>query len=274
MNDSRERRKQKRKRRPPATDILTVLPIASWPWPRIIAFVPQFPAIPHGDDVFYHFWAIAQQGVPIMRINYGRTDLVRNQAAKTLLGSDYTHVLMLDQDHQHPHHIVQALARWVIADPTIQVVGGLNFRRGAPYDPCAYLLGEDGRLYPPADWEEGLLEVDAIGTGSLLIAREVFEKIDPPWFFNDYSHVLEDRWPGEDLGFCSKCREAGIKMYVDTTISSPHMIDAVVDRSSFEEYTADHPSSTTPASEFRRYKPLSMEEDKGASPIGNEVKGL
>lgn len=232
-------------------DVLDTQPIGGWPWPRIVAFVPQFPAIPHGDDVFYNFWMLAQQGLPIMNIPYGRTDLVRNKAAMMLLKSNYTHVIMLDQDHQHPPDIVQRLARWVIMDPTKLVVGGLNFRRGAPYDPCCFLAGKNGALHPPVDWEQGLIRVDAVGTGSILIAREAFEVIEPPWFYNDYSRVWENAWPGEDIGFARKCMAAGIDHWVDTTTTSPHMIDAYIDESAFKAYLEDHDVTQIPLEEFQ-----------------------
>lgn len=248
--------------------VLNTRPISAWSWPRIIAFVPQFPALPHADDVFFHFWAIAQQGLPAMRISYGRTDLVRNKAALLLLQSNFTHVLMLDADHQHQQHITQLLARHVLEDPSRLVVGGLNFRRGEPYDPCAYLRGEDGKLYPPTEWERGLVEVDAIGTGSLLISREVFERIEPPWFFNDYSKVMEDHWPGEDMGFSKKCNEAGIKLYVDTTLTSPHMIDAVVDETAYREFLGDHQHTAVPVEEFKR----DAQPDRAAA-LGSEEVG-
>lgn len=231
-------------------EVLNMRPIGNWPWPRIVACVPQFPAMPHADDVFYHFWMLAQQGLPIMNISYGRTDVVRNKAAMLLLRSNYTHVLMLDQDHQHPPDIVQRLARWVIADPTRLVVGGLNYRRGAPYEPCAFLVDKKGVLHPPLDWEDGLVRCDVIGTGSLLIAREVFEIIEPPWFFNDYSKVWEDAWPGEDIGFGRKCMDAGISHWLDTTVTSPHMIDAVIDEGAFRNYLADHTIEQVTIEEF------------------------
>jgi hypothetical protein len=235
-------------------DVLSIQPVSAWPWPRVAIFVPQFPAIPHGDDVFYDFWAIAQQGTPIMKIPYGRTDVVRNRAALALLQSTFTHVLMLDQDHKHPWDVVQRLCRWVVADPNKLVVSALNFRRGAPYDPCVYLEGHDHMLYPPAEWEQGLIKVDAVGTGTLLIAREVFEILEPPWFWNDYSRVMEDRWPGEDLGFSRKCGEAGIELWCDTTLTSPHMIDAFVDESSYRQYMADHDAEILSLEEFERQR--------------------
>jgi hypothetical protein len=220
--------------------VLEIRPISSWPWPRIVGGVLMERAMGHADDVFFDFWSIAQQGLPLMKIPYGRTDVVRNRMAMELLKSNFTHLLMLDIDHKHLWSIVQRLARWVVADPKKLVVGGLNFRRGAPYDPCCFLEGADGKLYPPAEWEQGLIRMDAIGTGSVLISREVFERIPPPWFFNDYSRAWEDEWPGEDIGFSKLCRENGIELWVDTTTTSPHMIDAYVDESSFRQYLADH----------------------------------
>ena len=230
---------------------LRTWPIAAWTWPKIAIAIGMERALGHADDVFYDFWEIAAQGTPIIRMPYGRTDLVRNKVALALLESDYTHILYLDVDHKHPPNILQSLARWVLADPERLVVGGLNFRRGEPYDACAYKLGSgDGRVYPIVEWERGLIEVDAIGTGSLLVSRKVFERIEPPWFANDYSRVMWDEWPGEDLWFCRLCREAGIKMYCDTTVTSPHMIDATVDETVFRAFLADHSGTIMSIDEF------------------------
>ena len=154
MSDSRTRKKKAEAVKNPQ-DVLNTLPIQLWPWPRIAAFVPQFPALPYADITFSAFWGIAQQGVPLLRVNYGRTDVVRNRAAQVLLQSDFTHVLMLDADHQHPTKIVQLLARHVLNNPDVKIVGGMNFRRGAPFDPCCYVKSDDGRLFPPTAWPKG-----------------------------------------------------------------------------------------------------------------------
>ncbi|RPJ24411.1 MAG: glycosyltransferase family 2 protein [Planctomycetaceae bacterium] len=167
-------------------------PVHAWEWPRIVVGVPMERTMAHADDVFFNFLAIAQNGVPFIKQNYTRTDVARNKMAMQLLQSDFTHLLMLDVDHIHPTDIVQRLARWVVADPGKQVIGGLNFRRGEPYEPCCFLIGPDGRYYAPAEWERGLVKVDIIGTGSILISREVFERMQPPWFYNIYDRVWEE----------------------------------------------------------------------------------
>lgn len=221
------------------------------PWPRPVIGVLLERTLAHADKVFYSFIGIAQQGWPFVHMNYGRTDLARNKLALHLLGSDFTHIIMLDVDHQHPMDIVQLLMTNFVRKPDLKVVGGLNFRRGEPYDPCAYILGDEGKYHPIAEWEKGLIKVDALGTGCIAIAREVFEQIEPPWFYNDYSKVWEDIWPGEDIGFCTKCRQAGIELYVDTRVTSPHLIDAVVEESAYREYMKDHNMGVIPIESVR-----------------------
>lgn len=230
------------------------------PWPRPILGVPLERTIAHADKVFYNFIGIAQQGWPFIQVSYGRTDLARNRMALHLLASDFTHLIMLDLDHTHPINIVQRLMNHFVVNPERKVVGGLNFRRGEPYDPCAFIKGDDGKFYPIADWTPGLMQVDAIGTGCIAIAREVFEQIEPPWFYNDYSRVMEDVWPGEDMGFSEKCLKAGVKMWVDTTLTSPHLIDAVVDEDSYRLFIADHNMRSIPVESVRK---INVEAEDG-----------
>lgn len=218
-------------------ETLNTYPIAAWKYPRVLVGIPMERAISHADKVFWQFMAIAKQGPAFLPIPYMRTDLYRNKAAANLLQSDFTHLLMLDVDHIHPVNIIQQLARWVLLDrKKFQVIGGLNFRRGEPYEPCAFQVDNNGDIYTMAEWEQGLVKVDALGTGSILIAREVFEQLEPPWFFNDYSEAWKDNYPGEDIGFSAKCRAAGIGLYVDTTTTSPHMIDSQVTEETYRSY--------------------------------------
>lgn len=231
-------------RREEIENILRTLPIASWEYPRILVGIPLERTISHASLVFHRFLEIAAQAPMIMKQDYTRTDLARNRFAIKLLESDYTHLLMLDVDHVHPRDIVQRLARWPMMNPEIQVVGGLNFRRSEPYEPCCFLKDpETGGVNAPADWPEGLMKMDYIGTGSILIAREVFEKIPPPWFQIVYGIEAnwDDEWPGEDIGFSEKCSAAGINLYVDTTTTSPHVSDRLIGEPTFRAYLEQHP---------------------------------
>lgn len=187
---------------------------------------------------FAPFWAIANKGWPLIVTHYGRTDVQRNQIARELLGSEFTHVCMLDLDHLHPPNTVEQLAARVIEAPDRLVVGGLNFRRGAPFDPCAFTSNGQG-LRPLIDWPaRECIEVDAIGHGALLVHRSVFERIEPPWWAYDYGRAEEGFYPSEDMYFSYLCREAEISIWCDTGATSPHLIENVVNEDVWHSYRA------------------------------------
>lgn len=206
----------------------------------LIGLLPERNGVP-APDILFDLLAIAQRGHAFIRTAYARTDLQRNKLAEHLLSTDYTHLLMLDADHRHPHDIVERLMRWVVRDPTREVVAGLAFRRGQPYDPQAYVLREDGgdggsRLYQPSEIRKGLVRVDYVGSAALLVSRDVYLRLPRPWFALDYRRASEGQWPGEDIWFCNLCREAGIGVWVDTTCISPHLAESWIDQRTYETY--------------------------------------
>ena len=230
----------------PDPAVLDTYPVQSWPWPRIAVYVPLLPCLPDAPRVFGNFWAIAQQGVPLINAGYGEIAMQRCKVAEHLLESTYTHVLMLDHDHEHPYDIVQALAKRVIEDPRRLIVGGLVFRRTAPYDPALMLMDKRGDYWRSTEWESGVVEVDALSTACVLIHRSVFEHLTRPWFFYDYSGAEEGGkdWVRmtEDINFCRKARAAGLRIWVDTTVCSPHIPSdgPAVDEAFWRDYVAKH----------------------------------
>jgi hypothetical protein len=214
---------------PPATEKRGIRPMIAFPIERNVH-----------QKAFLAFTEVVQMGLPIFQSEYQRTDVARNRAGLALLNSEFTHVLMLDSDHIHTQDVVKRLLFWALRDPSIEVVGGLNFRRTEPYDPLAFTLGSDGKYYPPTEWPEGLVKVDAIATCALLISRTVFERGDPPWFYYDYSRAAEDVYPSEDMGFAKWCREHGVQQYCDTTCTSPHLTDQLVTADTFKTFYQAH----------------------------------
>lgn len=211
-------------------------------------------SLSHADKILFPLLRIAAKGFPFLEVPYGRTDMVRNKMALMTLGSSYTHLIMLDVDHIHPPNIVERLMVNFAKNPSLKIVGGLNFRRGVPYEPCAFIKVDDGRFLPMSTWPQGLVKVDALGTGCIAIAREVFEEIEPPWFYNNYDPALiwRDIWQGEDMGFSTKCRAAGIEMYVDTTITSPHLIDAMVNEDAYRVFLKDSKMEDAPLQDIAK----------------------
>lgn len=155
----------------------------------------------------------------------------RTKACAYAKKGGYTHILMLDNDHKHPANIVRQL----LAHDK-DVVGGLNFKRTEPHHPCAVteILPIEGRpgysrqTFPARN--SGLVKVDGVGTGCLLVKLSALERLEKPWFYMPYhdfasGDMTEESWPGEDGGFCLRCKEAGVEMFCDTGLTSPHLAE-------------------------------------------------
>jgi len=215
------------------------VPINGWNYPRVLVFIPLERTISYADSVLPQITQIAQRGADFIWSEYSPVAISRNKAAIQLLGTEFTHVLMLDLDHVHPADIVERLAKWAIIYPDIQVVGGLNYGRRPPYNPCIGIKNDKGEFTFPTKFEKGkLLEVDMLGTGCILINRTVFEDLTPPWFENDFSMWETGYYAGEDTVFSRRCREAGIRLFCDPDVTSPHIDYHTVKEETWRSYYA------------------------------------
>jgi glycosyltransferase involved in cell wall biosynthesis len=120
----------------------------------------------------------------------------------------------------------------------LDIIGGLCFQRTPPYQPTMYVMAsnaEHGYTFLE-DWDDdSAVEVDATGMAFVLIHKRVFDRIlrkqtgegfpdlearrnmRPPPFF---------RWEGEygeDFMFCREAKEAGNRIFVDTSIKIGHV---------------------------------------------------
>lgn len=102
-----------------------------------------------------------------------------------------------------------------------QIVGGVYRIKHRSSDCVVGMLKDDGEI---RNFKEGEITeprlVDVIGTGSMLIKREVFEKVPKPWFsFVDKPdlHNLP-----EDYHFCLLAKKQGIRVAVDPRFSTYH----------------------------------------------------
>jgi len=83
----------------------------------------------------------------------------------------------------------------------------------------SYILKDE--LHELRDDGTYLLEVRGSGFGFALIRTGVFGKIGEPWF--EYVWNRRGRKLSEDYSFCTKCRNAGIKLYTDTRVDCMHV---------------------------------------------------
>ncbi len=144
-------------------------------------------------------------------------DRARNHLVCRMLDHpiDPTHLLFLDADIVPPRETVGRLLR-----ANKSIVSGLYRKRLPPYEPMAFLKGRGGALKPISPKGPRLRRVDFVGAGCLLITREVFETIKPPWFTSEWT---ERGHLAEDFSFCEKARRTGFSIYVDTTVRPLHL---------------------------------------------------
>lgn len=188
-----------------------------------------------------------------MRAKYGRTDWQRNALAQRFMAvssNPEDTLVMLDNDHAHPADVIERLVE--VNKP---VVGALAFKRGKPYEPCAFMYGEDGFWHSPVTWDAGVVyEVDGLGHAAIAIQRQAFLQLEAaghkyPWWKYEYGENGD--MPSEDMYFMRICREAGIKHHLHTGVVCPHHANGWVDKDSWDQYVADHPEIYKPAEELR-----------------------
>jgi GT2 family glycosyltransferase len=145
-------------------------------------------------------------------------DANRNQMVKDFLGDeDNEWLIMCDNDVVPPRDILQ------MVDYGEKVVSAtVTIKKERVPQPVIVKQRDDGQYrqmgmdeyYEEID-DEGLVEVDGVGTGCILIHRSVVEDIEPPWFrfiYND-DGTLE---LGEDFYFGEKLRQNDYSMYVSS----------------------------------------------------------
>ena len=149
----------------------------------------------------------------------------RNSLVQQALDEGCSHLLMLDTDQVYPADTLKKLL-----SHKKDVCGVRVHRRWMPFDPI-FLRGNIGKYKSVSEdemYSGDLIPVDATGTGCLLFDMDVFLKVAHPWF----EFGLNNGKPvGEDINFCSKARQAGIEIFVDTSIEVGHLTTMQVNKS-------------------------------------------
>lgn len=151
-------------------------------------------------------------------------DRARNMCVETALESNAEYVFFLDSDVIVSPDSLQRLMSY-----GLPVVSGLYYTKGVDSHPCAWRFFP-GKGLLPVESGSGLVEVDAVGAGFLLVDTRVFRKLKPPWFrwtegFSPHPwNVLKNGLGvSEDFYFCYRVKEElGLKIYVDFGTRAKH----------------------------------------------------
>lgn len=145
----------------------------------------------------------------------------RNDLVIQFLKSDCEYLFFVDLDIGLPRDGLRQLV-----EDDVPIVGGLYFERIPPHNPMIFEKGEfterEHRYLFKRNYPEGLTEVDATGAGALLVKKEVFKNLTPPYFYQPEIAV------SEDFFFCERAKERGYKVYVDTSVKCTHYTEMIV----------------------------------------------
>jgi GT2 family glycosyltransferase len=174
---------------------------------------------------------------PFVRVKgSGLLSKQRNRVIKQFLdGTKSDWLLLIDSDEQLTLEAFDKLLE-TAHDKERPVVAGLVFAgfgiEGAPYPkpvPAIFQDAPEGFLPLYKYDKDSVFEIDAAGTGCLLIHRSVLEKMretadknqgtDWCWFWDG---PVDGNWIGEDLLFCRRIRALGFPIYVNTGAILPH----------------------------------------------------
>lgn len=149
-------------------------------------------------------------------------DHARNDIVRRFLLTKCTHLLMIDDDIVPPYEtlerllfhdkeIVAAVCPLIGPDNTGRLVTTLN----------VFSKQQNGMYIPWLDASPSIHEVDAAGTGCIMIRREVLTSMQAP-----FMTLYEDtglKWQGEDINFCEEAKNLGAQIFADFKLKCKHI---------------------------------------------------
>ncbi len=172
-------------------------------------------------------------------------DVAREEIVKTFLKGDWSTLLFIDSDLEFDTQGVLKMLAYS-NDPNYPILGAACPKKELNWNKIkeAALAGEDAETLPykgtnwnynlalPTEFNPDLpLEVNEIGTGIMVIRREVFSKIEAPYFQSGWSSKDEavakyhkpGEYVGEDIRFCKKFRDTGGKVWMAAWVLTKHI---------------------------------------------------
>lgn len=172
------------------------------------------------------------------------TPLARERLAEWAIRCGAEFIFFIDDDMMAPIDLFERLVHH-----DVDIVAPLAFMRLAPHKPVIFrvdqgydaLQGKEYYIPKTVDNypKDTLVECDGVGFGAALIKTEILQAIPKPWFMSTTGH-------GEDLLFCKKARQAGFRVFMDTSVKLGHLgIPPIIEEKDYErEFKTDELRAT------------------------------
>lgn len=149
--------------------------------------------------------------------------MLRNLSCYRAVDYGYDFLVMIDSDmYLHSVNILKRMLDRFQEREDDMVLAALAVQRKPPYKVVAFTKESDHIYKRITNLGEGILEVDAFGTGMVVIPVRVLKKLPEPYFMPE-KHPTAPREPiGEDVGFCRQCQAHGVRCFVDMDVDVGH----------------------------------------------------
>lgn len=194
---------------------------------KVIACVPV-PMPPIVFDLEVLDRITHQEGLPDgveldwIYVNGHDVGIERNELVRKALDKGADKVWFVDSDVTVPR---DALKHMLEPDTDV-VMGFVPIRNTRKRASCVYKHGgyfSAENRYTYGGEIEGLdprIDVKGGGFACVLVDKRVFEKVPTPWF--EYTETKTGIRRGEDIGFCYKLANAGIRVFADSRVLCGH----------------------------------------------------
>ncbi len=168
-----------------------------------------------------HQYSFGKYELAIMTSDGAYSDLLRDNMATNVMKLNPDYILWLDADQTYPANTPEVLMKHV--DDGKLVVGGLTPHRGSG-KPNVWESIPGSPLFNPRDIyvNDGLVKVDGMGLGGVMMSPEVFRKMDYPWFRMLWNEEINSKL-GMDFTFYNNCKKHGIDVWCDTDLVYGHL---------------------------------------------------
>lgn len=137
----------------------------------------------------------------------------RNGIVKEFLKSDCTHLLFIDNDIMPSKHLIPRFLKY-----DKDIVGGyVPIWHPKLKKPTFFSFTKIDGKYEFVNPELGMQECDFVGSGILMIKRNVIELLPKPLFQQVFDELIITVLKGEDQYFCELAKEHSFEVWVDCT---------------------------------------------------------
>lgn len=181
--------------------------------------------IPFARDFIYNEFMISwtrmfiyAQGrylLALVTINGPYIDANRDALVQEALKMNTDYVLFLDDDQTYPKETPEILMGY-----DKDIVGGITPRKETA-TPMIWDYNDRVEIWNSLGGRKGLVKVDGMGMGGVLIKADVFPKLQYPYFKRDSGQTYNGC--GEDIAFYLQCKDAGVEVWADTDLRYGHM---------------------------------------------------